>query len=525
MNRFSIIIFLIVLFMSITLLQCNPATYQLTVVAGYGGSIITPSSSPVIVVSGESIDIIAEADTSYAFINWSSSDSGVIFGDANDISTTVTLTEGNATVTANFILDVAEDVICVDVNYTGGGSTGSALKPYTDIETGITQAESNGFDSVYVATGIYDVTDAITMIGGISVYGGFNNDNGTWTRNPYQTKDDRSTYLTQITYTGSDVGVTDNPARAIEFSGISIDDNTIIEGFTILGKDDGDYQAAIICENSAIPIITYNTIVGGAGIVSYGVYADAASPTISYNDIDGGSALISYGTLNVATSLSRIFNNIINGGSGNSTYGVSNESSSTKIYNNTIHGGDNGNISVGIRNHFSSSSTIINNTIAGGICNDNSLGIINSSSRPIINNNIIFTYAGASTRYGIYEDEYYNSADASSLQNNNIFNCPTALYYDEDTYTNLTTISSVNSLTDIDTVGGNISVDPIFEDQTNKDWHLTASSPTSVTSGGLDLSSDMTFPEDLDGNKIDLEGNIRTGDGSTGWSIGAYEYD
>jgi len=52
---------------------------------------------------------------------------------------------------------------------------------------------------------------------------------------------------------------------------------------------------------------------------------------------------------------------------------------------------------------------------------------------------------------------------------------------------------------DIDTMGDN-------------DWRLTASSPTEVTQGGLDLSAEFT---------TDKDGVTRTAP----WSIGAYEQD
>ena len=84
----------------------------------------------------------------------------------------------------------------------------------------------------------------------------------------------------------------------------------------------------------------------------------------------------------------------------------------------------------------------------------------------------------------------------------------------------------MNTLSDItDGCSGNISVDPAFLDKAGGDWHLTASSPLSVSEGGLDLSADAGFPEDSGGNKIDKDAVVRTGDGTDGWSIGAYEYD
>jgi len=69
---------------------------------------------------------------------------------------------------------------------------------------------------------------------------------------------------------------------------------------------------------------------------------------------------------------------------------------------------------------------------------------------------------------------------------------------------------------------GNVSANPVFEDQDGLDddmntmmdnrWNLTASSPSAVTDGAADLTSDFLY---------DYEGNTRTAP----WSMGAIEYD
>ena len=94
----------------------------------------------------------------------------------------------------------------------------------------------------------------------------------------------------------------------------------------------------------------------------------------------------------------------------------------------------------------------------------------------------------------------------------------------------LTAITDLNSLVDT-TASDNVSVDPSFEDidgldnnietMDDNDWHLTFLSPTSITTGALDggpSGQDFSFTTDMDGA-------TRTGNGSTGWSMGAYEYD
>jgi hypothetical protein len=102
------------------------------------------------------------------------------------------------------------------------------------------------------------------------------------------------------------------------------------------------------------------------------------------------------------------------------------------------------------------------------------------------------------------------------------------LYRDEDA-TNITDLDvNIETSEGVDSLAGfgNDSVDPVFEDidgpddsmdtWMDNDWHLTASSPESVTEGGLDLSELLT---------TDRDNMPRTDDGAgTGWSRGAYEY-
>jgi hypothetical protein len=192
--------------------------------------------------------------------------------------------------------------------------------------------------------------------------------------------------------------------------------------------------------------------------------------------------------------------------------------SSPFIYNNIIRAG-NGYWSIGLQNYSTGSNPkIYNNVITGGTGNRARAVEMKFGSAPEIINNIIFT-EGGTNRYGIYE--YTLDGDPAVVENNDIFNCPTALYYDEgddseydegNNGTNITDIASVNTLTDI-TVSANISTDPQFENMSGNDYHLTADSPASVTEGGQDLSSE--------GISEDMDENPRT----VPWSMGAYEYD
>ncbi len=77
-------------------------TYQLSVVAGTGGTITAPATSPVTVNHGDATTITAVANSGFAFANWTVTTGTGSIANANNASTTITLTAGDATATANF---------------------------------------------------------------------------------------------------------------------------------------------------------------------------------------------------------------------------------------------------------------------------------------------------------------------------------------------------------------------------------------------------------------------------------------
>ena len=111
--------------------------------------------------------------------------------------------------------------------------------------------------------------------------------------------------------------------------------------------------------------------------------------------------------------------------------------------------------------------------------------------------------------------EFDSDSDPASVRNNDLFDCPTALYYDEGT-TAITSIATVNALGDT-TASGNVSADPLFEDQAGGDWHFTVSTLATVDEGGLNGIDDGGW-----GFTDDKDGDPRPGTGSA-WSMGAYE--
>jgi hypothetical protein len=300
--------------------------------------------------------------------------------------------------------------VFVDVTNGSDGATGTKADPVDDINEGITLAESAGKD-VCVAEGTYEVnyssTTHVVMIEGVSIYGGYRNTDGTWTR-------DISTYSTTITDLSTQTGM-DNQAVTCG-SGITTD--TKIDGFTINGGD---------------------------GESSTGIYFYGGSPTVTNNIVNGGSGTTTSGAIRVYSSATpNIMHNTLNGGSGGDTsYGIICSDSDPYISNNTINGGTVYN-SRGITT-VASSPTIENNIIDSGTGSNSRMAIqIGYSSGPIIIGNTLRS-SGSSTRWGIYESTA-TSVPQSVI--NNIFSSILTILYEDYDSGNKTTIEQVNALDD-----------------------------------------------------------------------------
>lgn len=429
---------------------------------------------------------------------------------------------------------------------------------------------------VRVAGGVYNVDYSlgthVVMREGISLYGGYTEDD--WDVRDYAVYESKIKDNGDVT--SPDPVPDEDRNRAVD-CGTGLTAATVLEGFTVEGGG-GSVSIGINCAASN-PTIRGNTILGGAGDLSAGLRIKDCSPLISGNDIDGGtgadyalgiftansSALIENNTIygGVADSCDGIFNqessptirnNIITGGYSNGlgSNGITNWTAEPLIIGNTIDGGYGYSSVSGIYNTKTSDPVIRNNVIYGGdgtagdtttsfgILLEDSTGTIQNNtinggdpgstfdsmahgieltrSTPVIENNILFTSGGVN-RYGIYE--FGSGARPSSFNNNDVFDCPTALYAywngsGHDYYSNFTTINSLSW------ASANIADTPVFVDlngadtmvQTleDNDWHLSSSTPLSISQGALDLSSD--FNEDKDGTQR-----------SAPWSMGAYEKD
>lgn len=470
------------------------------------------------------------SDTTYTLVN--NDLSGVTSLDVYSYYWRVTAIYADQQVTSGyFIFHVLDNsIVYVNGSATASEQVGNKSAPFKKIQAGIEAADTkrSGVTTVAmevrVAAGTY--TEEVTIKPRISLLGGYEATN--WTRNI-------SNNLTTI-QAPTDVAVRGNSATT------SADTSaTTVEGFTIKG---GNLLAAnnyaIFLVNSA-PTITNNVISGGAGTNNYGIYTSIAAARILSNSITGGPGSNNYGIYTDSNSSATIANNTILGGTTNSGthFGIYINISAPIISNNLVFGGPGFGVVHGIYDTGGGTAMIVNNTINGGSSGTTLVsGIyLTNGATPNIRNNIIFT-TGGTNRYCIYELAV--NADPSAFQNNNLYDCPTALYRDENA-TNVTNLTTAITAPTSDTLAnfGNISVsntsnqlfadldgpDNIITTVADNDWHLTTNAAIcDVRAGGLNLTTIIT---------ADKDGNTRTTDavagcapantGATNWSMGAYE--
>jgi Bacterial Ig-like domain len=447
-----------------------------------GGSFSTSTKSAS--ASGVHSEASNDTLTIKPHTTWTTGNDRSLIVSARDVS-------GNPLPTLTLSFNIVDGMVYVSTPANGGsdGNPGTIDSPKATLPAGIIEAGNLGYSpgAVAVSEGTYSVDSGagspthVVLTEGISIYGGYSADFSQ--RNP-------GVNVTTIQDTSAATAMFNPPNRAID-GGSGISSATVVDGFTIQGGG-GDYSSAIFNHNGAAPTIRNNTVDGGSGgTISSGVLNIASSPRIQNNTIDGGN-------------------------SGTDSYGIYNANSSPGILNNTINGGAGIQSSVGVLNDSASSSTIQNNTIDGGSGTVSSYGIADTDSSPAtIQNNIVFN-SGSGTTVCINESD--NGTD--TIQNNDLFDCGDYLYVNAISSQAFTDINDLNTMQT--QASGNISMSPSFADIDGPDnnittmddnnWHLTASSPTQVTQGGLDLSSDFTD---------DKDGATRTDP----WSMGAYEQD
>ncbi len=277
---------------------------------------------------------------------------------------------------------------------------------------------------------------------------------------------------------GSPVGITNFSCD--ETNAPIIQNNAMIVG----GGSDGAYVTGID-NNMSYAIIDSNHIISsdntGSG-QAQAVYNKSCSPLIINNVMDGGDGTIPLALFNTTNSSPFVANNIMYG----KYVSYNMQSSMPYLYNNTIV------ITAwyGIVMVTNSQPTIINNIFTG-----NSIGAIS---------------------------ELDTTADPVEVKNNSFSD--SGWMYKDEASGSINDIATVNSLTDTDASGNIEENTPNFVDSGNDDYHLSATSPASITEGGMDLSTLTDFPTNTGGEPTDKDGTInRNANGL--WSIGAFEQD
>ncbi len=482
----------------------------------------TRSLDPATLVLGG--DLAAESDGG-TFRSDHSADDGIDIGPATrwsagvgrTLEVRVSDTAGNPLPVRRIHLDIAPGTrYYVDASRPDDSVDG--LSPATakrTIRAAIAAAVATGTPAVIlVAGGDYPVTwgvDHVVLAEGVSLFGGCAPD--------FSARDPRR-WLSTIrdTHDGTGSNYLD-PARAVE-AGAGISRQTVFDGFQVLSTStsaSGETAAAVHVHSGGSPYLGHNHLVGGRGERSNG---------LSIRDA-GSSPLI--------------VGNRIESGTGSSwAFGIYSLNANPVIRNNLISGNGTGTISAGIS--FQGGAIIRNNTIHGGSGGMYSHGITFSSitTQSVIENNLIFT-TGGQHRICLGDS---NDTMIDRLRNNDLFDCPTALFMDigGGRLNNCPFVSNTDCHTDpavlndpaIFTAGtpgataGNVSAPVSFIDRDgsdglaatlwDNDWRLEGTGvPCRVSRGGLDGQAEnppWAFANDA--------GSARR---TAPWSMGAFEYD
>src|SRR3972149_4320395 len=92
-------IFLITAALIAGMVGCGPVQYNLTIFSTEGGTVTTPGAGTFTYDAGTVVDLVAEADWGYQFVNWIGNAS--VIADVNAAATNITM-NGDCAITANF---------------------------------------------------------------------------------------------------------------------------------------------------------------------------------------------------------------------------------------------------------------------------------------------------------------------------------------------------------------------------------------------------------------------------------------
>lgn len=406
-------------------------------------------------------------------------------GEARTLTIEVSSAAGSPLESMVLRYDVARGTLLY-VSSAAGDDSRDGLTPATakkNVHAAVTAASPPA--SVIVAEGDYPPPGSypVTLPGDVSLYGGFTGD--FLSRDP-------AAHPSRILGTGVRNGTALSATAAMT-------DTTVVDGLVFEADSTVTNSIAADIAGAAAPLLQRNAFIARNGAGSAGAFSVAlsvaSSATVRGNSLRGGRAYFS-GGIRVTAGSPLVANNVIDGGNG-----------TTFAFGILVNGG---------------APVIVNNTVGGGAGDGYTFGISTSSAASVIENNVVFTTAGAFGRACIEHD---GGTAPASVRNNDLFDCPAALYVEtvgglsgtcafnksQDCHTVLVEVNDATVI-GVGKAGGNVSSEPVFVDPGARDYHLTGASPASVANGGLDRS-------DLIG--LDRDGRPRT----LPWSIGAYERD
>jgi len=118
--RFSI--FLITVALIAGMVGCGPVQYNLTIFSSEGGEVTTPGEETFTYEEGAVVNLVAEADEGYQFVNWTGDVNDI--ADVEDATTTITMND-HYSITANFELDEVWYSLTIASTYGGSVTTPS----------------------------------------------------------------------------------------------------------------------------------------------------------------------------------------------------------------------------------------------------------------------------------------------------------------------------------------------------------------------------------------------------------------
>ncbi len=378
---------------------------------------------------------------------------------------------------------------------------GTFDSPVEGLDKALAEAKTKGIGTVKAQAGTY--SERVDIGEDIIIKGGYSLDFSVRDPTKY------ASVLAGPEFRGT---TQSSPGYSIRFSGSAVTAKTILEGFAVKGAD-ANYGAAVVASDRAAPVIRSCSLAGGTGSYSYGVRSmTQASPRIESSFIDGGDGGSSFG-ISVDGAEVTVASCTITSGTGTVvSYGIALTSSRASVSGSVIDGG-NANSSYGVAAYSAPNVSLLGCTISGGR-GKTAYAVFIASSDPDIRSCLLFT-RGSAKAYGIYEN--YGDSDPKTLEGNCLFDCPSGLYYDEDTRKAYAAVSPEGQFilpdgTAVTTPRGkaNITAVPILGPA--PELRTSPGSPEAVLRGGVALPP---------GSDLDRDGRKRT----LPYSIGAYEVD